>query len=106
MKHFRLENMTRGWFVGDFIPTAFKTDAVEVGFKQYKAGDREKRHHHKIATEITAIISGVVRLNCIEYKQGDVIIIDPRESVSFESITDSATIVVKLPGVKNDKYEE
>ena len=33
MKVDRLENMTKGWFVGDFKPAVLRTDAVEVAVK-------------------------------------------------------------------------
>jgi hypothetical protein len=35
--------MFKGWFVGDFTPTAFKTDACEVAVKTYKAGEKRRR---------------------------------------------------------------
>ena len=98
--------MVRGWYVGDFSPTVLNTSEVEVGIKSYRAGDREKPHHHKIATEVTTVVSGVVRMNGIEFKQGDIITVNPFESVAFESVTDSTTVVVKIPGAKNDKYED
>jgi hypothetical protein len=106
MRFDKLDNMTRGWFVGDFTPTGLKTTDVEVGIKSYKAGDKEKPHHHRIATEVTTIISGVVRFNGLEFTCGDIITIEPFESVAFESVTDSVTVVVKTPGAKNDKYED
>lgn len=96
--------MTRGWFVGSFIPTAFDTDKCEVAYKEYKAGDEEEAHFHKIATEITVIIEGEVLMNESTYKKGDVIIVEPHEVVKFSAITDAANIVVKVPGAKNDKY--
>ncbi|MCK7510366.1 MAG: hypothetical protein MZV70_44165 [Desulfobacterales bacterium] len=50
--------MTRGWFIGDFSPTALETEAVEVAVKYYNAGTCEERHFHKIATEVTWILQG------------------------------------------------
>ena len=35
MKVHHLDDMTRGWFVGDFEPTLYRTDAVEVAVKHY-----------------------------------------------------------------------
>jgi hypothetical protein len=42
MKVHRLEDMTRGWFVGDFAPTLYRTDAVEVAVKHFTAGESEE----------------------------------------------------------------
>lgn len=104
MKYAKLENMVRGWFVGNFEPSLYKTEAVEVGVKHYKSGELEAWHYHKIATEITVIISGRVRMNNHEYMAGDIVIVEPGEGADFEVMEDTVTAVVKLPGATNDKY--
>lgn len=104
MKSAKLENMAKGWFVGNFEPSLYKTNAVEVGVKHYKAGAREAWHYHKIATEITVIIRGRVTMNQREYVTGDIVIVEPGEGTDFEALEDTATAVVKLPGANNDKY--
>ena len=48
MKHYRLDDMTKGWFVGAFTPTVVDTPHCEVAIKHYAAGDYEAAHHHKI----------------------------------------------------------
>lgn len=104
MKNYKLDEMIRGWFVGNFDPSVFKTNDVEVGVKEYKKGDTEEKHHHKIATEITVIISGKVRMNDKIYSKGDIVMIYPGEATDFEALEDTTNVVVKLPGVNNDKY--
>ena len=104
MKTAKLEDMVKGWFVGNFEPTLLRTNNVEIAVKEYKAGDCEERHYHKIATELTVVISGRVRMNGIEYGQGDIIVIEPNESTDFEALEDSVNAVVKFPGANNDKY--
>ena len=104
MKKYQLNKMTKGWFVGDFSPTIIKTQAVEVGVKQYHKNDYEETHHHKIATEITVIVSGKVRMNCDIYEAGDIVVIEPGEATDFEVLEDATTVVVKYPGAQNDKY--
>lgn len=104
MKKYSLFEMTKGWFVGDFSPTVLKTQAVEVGVKQYQGGDYEVRHHHKIAAEITVIVTGKVRMNGELYQAGDILLIEPGESTDFEVLEDAITVVVKYPGAPNDKY--
>lgn len=104
MKVAKLDDMVRGWFVGDFQPTAYATQSVEVGVKQYFAGAKEARHHHKVATEITVILSGHVRMNGIDYSTGDIVTIEPNEASDFEVLADALTVVVKLPGALDDKY--
>ena len=105
MKIAKLEDMVKGWFVGNFEPTLLKTNDVEVAVKSYKKGDYEETHYHKIATEITVIISGRVKMNGIEYKAGDIVVMEPNEATDFECLEDGTkNVVVKYPGVNNDKY--
>lgn len=104
MKHHRLDDMIKGWFVGDFLPVAFRTSGVEVGVKSYSAGDREDKHYHKIATELTLIVSGEVGMFGRTWSAGDIITIEPNEATAFEALTDTVTVVVKLPSVAEDKY--
>lgn len=104
MEVFELEDMIGGWFIGNFEPSLFKTNDVEVGVKKYKQGMYEKTHFHKIATEFTLILEGKVKMSGVEYHSGQILIIKPGESTDFEAITDVITVVVKLPGANNDKY--
>ena len=105
MKVEHLENMKKGWFVGNFEPSLFKTNDCEVAVKSYKQGDREGKHYHKIATEITVIVKGKVKMFNNVYREGDIVVVEPREATSFEALEDSINVVVKLPGANNDKYE-
>lgn len=104
MKKAHLSDMTKGWFVGNFTPTLLPTNDVEVAIKQYRQGDSEGRHHHRIATEITAIVAGSVRMNDVVYSAGDIVVIEPGESTDFLALEDSTTVVVKHPGANDDKY--
>jgi len=104
MEKFNLDDMVKGWFVGDFYPTIIKTDQFEVSLKRYNAGDYEHLHHHKIATELTVIVEGEVEMNGTYFKKNDIIKINANEITDFKCITDVTTVVVKTPSVKNDKY--
>ena len=104
MKHARLEDMTKGWFVGAFEPTVLHTSDCEVAIKQYRTGDQEAAHYHRIATEITVILSGHVRMAGGEWYAGDIILLEPGEASDFEALSDTVTVVVKHPGAANDKY--
>lgn len=104
MKTYRLNDMTKGWFVGDFDPVVVRSDAVEVAVKSYVAGTVEPKHYHKVAPEVTLIVSGEVRMNDDRYGAGDIILIEPGEATDFEALSDVTTVVVKLPSVAGDKY--
>lgn len=105
MKTARLEDMVKGWFIGNFEPSLAKTNDVEVAVKKYQQGDVETSHHHKVATEYTVIVRGRVRMNSREYAEGDIVVMEPGESTDFECLeNDTINVVVKLPGAENDKY--
>jgi quercetin dioxygenase-like cupin family protein len=104
MKVYKLDDFTKGWVVGDFEPSIIKTGYVEVGVKTYKSGDYEPKHYHQVATEITIIGSGKVRMNGIEYKSGDIIVIEQNDITDFEVLEDTVTTVIKLPSASGDKY--
>ena len=105
LEKYNLDDMFKGWFIGNFEPSLFKTNDVEVGVKKYNAGDYENAHFHKIATEFTVIISGEVEMNGVIFKENDIIKIVPNVVTNFKAITDVITVVVKLPGANDDKYE-
>ena len=104
MKLYNLKNMIKGWFIGNFEPAIIKTELFEIAVKTYKCGDEEEEHYHKIAKEITIIMSGTVDFNNKQYFEDDIIIVAPNEKIKFKSITDSKTLVIKIPSCISDKY--
>lgn len=100
----KINNMKNGWFIGNFEPSLFKTNDCEVAVKKYKQGDYEKEHYHKIATEYTVIISGQVRMFHRIFSEGDIIVVEPGDVTDFTALTNAVNVVVKVPGVNNDKY--
>lgn len=104
MQSAKLSNMTRGWFVGNFEPTLYRTNEVEIAVKEYKAGDYEDAHYHKIATEITVVMSGRIKMFGREFERGDIVIAEPNDVTRFDALTDVVLTVVKLPGANDDKY--
>tara|TARA_B100000989_G_C19273058_1_gene357037 strand:- start:57 stop:389 length:333 start_codon:yes stop_codon:yes gene_type:complete len=104
-KTYKLSDMKKGWFVGNFFPTIHNTNNVEVAIKKYNAGDKEGKHYHKLATEITVITKGEVEMNGNKYKEGSIIVIEPFTATDFHALSDVTTTVVKIPGANDDKYE-
>lgn len=104
MKTTKLDSMIKGWFIGNFEPTLYRTNDVEVAVKRYQAGTQECSHYHKIATEFTVVISGRICMNGVEYTENDIIVIEPGDVTDFKALTDTVNVVVKIPGANNDKY--
>ncbi|BCK25589.1 TPA: hypothetical protein ACMD15_002777 [Vibrio cholerae] len=106
MTNHKLEDFVRGWFVGGFEPTLYKTTDVEVAIQHFKKGDKEASHCHKIATEITVIVKGKARMKDLILTESEIVSIEPGTYTDFEALEDTTTVVVKLPGALNDKYLE
>jgi len=100
----KLEEMVKGWFVGDFSPAVLRTADVEVAVKTYRQADREDWHYHKVATEVTCVVSGEIEMCERRIGPGNIIVLSPGEGTSFLAVTDAVTVVVKHPGAKNDKF--
>lgn len=106
MKTAKLDDMTKGWFIGNFEPSLLKINDVEVAIKSYQKGDYEDAHYHKIATEFTVVVSGKVKMFDTVFEAGDIIVVEPMEATDFTALEDTVCTVVKYPGASNDKYME
>lgn len=105
MKKFRLsESGARGWFVGDFPEAVFRTKDFETCYQTNTTGTVYERHYHKIVTEIQLITRGCMVLNDIEYRAGDIVIVEPGDVVGGYYSEDTDTVAVKFPSVPDDKY--
>lgn len=104
MKKYNLEDFTRGWVVGNFAPSIIKTKDFEVMVRHYKPGDFEEKHVHKIANEITIVISGKFKMDGEVLQAGDIIHLLPGNPSDFECLEDGATTVIKTPSVIGDKF--
>src|SRR4051812_15496795 len=104
MKKYNLKDFTKGWVVGDFDQSIIKTKDFEFAVKYYKTGDLESKHVHKIADEITVIVSGKHKMNGQELNPGDIIHLSPGDPTDFECLEDGAIAAIKTPSVIGDKY--
>jgi hypothetical protein len=104
MKQGLLNEMVKGWFVGDFEPSIAHSTACEVALKHHAAGDHEEMHHHRIATEVTLVVLGRVRIMGKILDPGDILLLEPGEATDFFALTDAVCVVVKLPSARGDKY--
>lgn len=105
MKIEKLDNMTRGWFIGDFEPSVLRTKDFEAGIAHHKKGELWPAHYHAIATEYNVLVSGKVSICNEIIEPGTVFVIDPMEVADPVFLEDSTIVVIKVPAVSGDKYK-
>lgn len=105
MKKFRLDKSgARGWFIGNFPEAVYRTSDFETCYQTNLAGTVYERHYHKVVTEIQLITRGCMVLNNVEYRAGDIVIVEPGDIVGGYYTEDTDTVAVKFPSVPDDKY--
>jgi len=106
MKLLKLKTMTRGWLIGDFEPSIFRTNNFEVGVLTHKKGENWAEHYHKIATEYNVLLKGKMKINETLIIEGDIFIIEPNETALPEFIENCTVLCIKVPSVIGDKYTD
>lgn len=99
------DKMIGGWFVGDFDPSVYKTKDFEVGFKVHEKDEKWPKHFHKVATEINYVLRGSINLNGKRFTAGQIYVVEPGEVVEINFLERCEMIIVKVPSVKDDKFE-
>ena len=99
-----MNDMKGGWFIGDFEPTAYKTDQFEVCYKFHAKGEKWDTHYHKLGTEINYLVEGKMIIQNQELNKGDIFILHPFEIADPEFIEDCTVLIVKTPSITNDKF--
>lgn len=102
--HIDLDNYTRGWLIGDFIPSIEKNIDYEVGYLQHQKNTFWDYHYHKKSKEINILIKGKMIINNLTYNTNDIFIINPNVISCPIFLEDCEIICIKIPSSKNDKY--
>lgn len=100
----KLDKMTRGWFIGNFEPSLYKTEEFEVAVLTHTKGEKWPAHYHKLATEYNVLLSGSMFCCGQELQTGDIFIIEPNEIADPIFHEDCTIVCVKIPGKPKDKY--
>jgi len=99
----KIDEMIKGWFVGNFEPTAYKTDVVEVSYKKHKKNEQYEMHYQTQVTEVNLLISGEMIMHGKKITAGDIFIMYPFEISDQQFLEDCEVICIKIPGSVNDK---
>jgi hypothetical protein len=103
MKIAKLSDFTNGWFLGNFEPSLFRSPDFEICVKNFKKGDVEAAHFQRIATEVTVVLSGSIRMGEHVLQVDDILTIYKNEICDFEALTDCKVLGVKFPSLPDDK---
>lgn len=103
MKLDKFNNMLYGCFIGNFEPSAYKTESCEVSYKIHKKGEKWDKHFHSKVTEINLLIRGKMIMNDITLNTGDIFTMYPYEVAIPQFLEDCEIICVKVPGIAKDK---
>jgi quercetin dioxygenase-like cupin family protein len=99
----KLSNMFKGWFVGNFEPSIYKTKEFEVGILFHPKGEKWPKHYHKEAIEINVLISGKMIINGETLSSGNIFLIEKNEIADPEFLEDCTIVCVKTPSNPGDK---
>lgn len=106
MKVAKLEDMIGGWFIGDFEPSVLKTKDFEIGVKHHPKNSKWDVHYHKLATEVTLLLKGKMKIKDTIIEEGQIFVLDPYEIANPIFLEDCFVVVIKTPSVIGDKYVE
>ena len=104
-KKFQVDQFHQGWLIGAFSPSLVRTKEFEIGIKRFSLGQSEPCHFQKIASEITIVIEGRILLAGQECGPGEGVLIPPGVHGTFESLSPSLVIAVKIPSAPQDKIK-
>lgn len=102
---------SKGWFLGSFFEkgSPFKTDKVEICYKQHKKGDKTEAHYHRKKVEILIFLTGKARYT-VNGRQhiiggGEFIFVDVNNVIEGEFLKSSKIIAIHSPSLPKDKVE-
>ena len=96
--------MHKGWFIGDFEPTAYSTKDFEASYRTHHKGEKWDVHYHKVGTEINLLVSGKMSIQNKTLNSGDIFIIHPYELANPVFFEDCEVICIKTPSAPSDKF--
>jgi HAD superfamily hydrolase (TIGR01509 family) len=99
-----LNDMFRGWFIGNFEPSILKTSNFEVGYLFHKKGEKWDNHYHKKVDEINLLTNGKMILNDMELNKNDIFVIKKNQIACPIFLEDCNILCVKIPSIPGDKF--
>ena len=102
-RHHLSDSGARGWFIGDFDGAVHRTKEFEICY-QKNPRSQTASHIHKLAYEITLVISGRQICNGELFVAGDICILEPGDISQIEYLEETEVVTIKTPSVPDDKH--
>ena len=80
--------------MGDFQPSAFRTENFEVGYVRHRKGEAWPKHYHT-SIEINLLVQGFMMVDDVEITPGTIFVIEPYEAVQPIFLEDCMLVVVR-----------
>jgi hypothetical protein len=103
MKTYDPKTMFRGWFIGDFEPSAHRTEQFEVGLLEHSAGEQWPAHYHELSDEINYLLEGKMTINGELLEAPAIFVIERNEVADPQFLTDCKLIVARTRSIPSDK---
>jgi len=103
IKIYKLEDMFRGWFIGNFEPSIFKYSGVEIGYLHHKKNEKWQTHFHNNLIEVNLLVQGKMILNDIEINKNEIFVIDKKILACPIFLEDCYIMCIKIPSMVGDK---
>ena len=104
MQRYKLSDTgARGWFIGDFDNAIYRTKDFEVTY-QKNPRSQTASHVHKLAHEITLVISGRQICNGEMFVAGDICVLEPGDISQIEYLEETEVVTIKTPSIPSDKH--
>lgn len=101
---FKPKDFTRGWIIGDFKPSIFRTEQFELGILNHPKYQQWDNHYHKYADEINILLDGSMVLNNTPIHKGELFFIKKRQIACPKFLEDCKILCIKTPSIIGDKY--
>lgn len=95
--------MKGGWYIGDFLPSAYTSKEFEVALKFHRKNTPWSKHIHKKVTEINLLVHGKMKIQNKLLKTGDIFIIEKGTISDPVFLEDCEVVIVKVPSIPGDK---
>lgn len=98
------DEFTRGWFIGNFHPSLYKTKDFEIGLLIHKAAESWDYHYHIEAEETNLLLKGRMKINEKTIEAGSVFRFPKKQIACPIFLEDCHIICIKEPSIPGDKY--